>query len=111
MPSPATMNPTKLGDYVNSVLQNVHELTRFYAGCLPAIRFSNFRGRQRADNEMIRVLLSGRRKYSSSEQPQPEPPQTSCRPLTPTDDFGNTHHRQLSYYPLRIKLARHLQWQ
>ncbi|ORX45099.1 hypothetical protein DM01DRAFT_1378218 [Hesseltinella vesiculosa] len=83
MPSPATMNPTKLGDYVQSVLQYVHELTRFYAECLPARRFSNFRGRQRADKEMIRVLLSGGSKYAS-------PPQTSAQPLTPTDDFGNT---------------------
>ncbi|ORX54443.1 hypothetical protein DM01DRAFT_1286669 [Hesseltinella vesiculosa] len=68
IPSPATMNPDKLASYMKAVMASKKDLTTFYGNLLPKLRFLNYRGRQKTDDEMVNILLSGGAKYNSPSQ-------------------------------------------
>ena len=51
------------GDYVNSILTNIHILLPFHDDRFTSLRLLNYIGRQRADAEMVNIFVSGGKKY------------------------------------------------
>ena len=51
------------GDYVNSILTNIHILLPFHDDRFTFLRLLNYIGRQRADAEMVNIFVSGGKKY------------------------------------------------
>ncbi|ORX58335.1 hypothetical protein DM01DRAFT_1372391 [Hesseltinella vesiculosa] len=63
IPSPCTMDLSKLDLYTKAVLERAQLLKDFYAEHLPPLRFLNYRGRQKADGELVNIFLTGGNKY------------------------------------------------
>ncbi|ORX60267.1 hypothetical protein DM01DRAFT_1156593 [Hesseltinella vesiculosa] len=63
IPSPCTMDLSKLDLYTKAVLERAQLLKDFYAEHLPPLRFLNYRGRQKTDGELVNIFLTGGNKY------------------------------------------------
>ncbi|ORX49419.1 hypothetical protein DM01DRAFT_1376270 [Hesseltinella vesiculosa] len=63
IPSPCTMDLSKLDLYTKAVLERAQLLKDFYAEHLPPLRFLNHKGRQKTDGELVNIFFTGGNKY------------------------------------------------
>ena len=79
------------GDYVNSILTNIHILLPFHDDRFTSLRLLNYIGRQRADAEMVNIFVSGGKKYLKQkvqESTYNEKKYPKKRPSTKKEDKG-----------------------
>lgn len=64
IPSAATAQSNVFDEHVKGLLDRFDALTKFYDKEVINLRFLNYIGRQRVDDELVRVLINGGSKYA-----------------------------------------------
>jgi hypothetical protein len=74
LPTAKTARLDRVHERVRALLDALPTLLHFYDITHQAKRFSIFRGKQRADAEMVNIFLSGGKKYNNQQATPSRPP-------------------------------------
>jgi hypothetical protein len=68
IPSPKTVKPDDLNNYIKYMLTHIDVLFDFYNERSAPFNFHNYQGRQRANDELANMLIDGRKKYNKARR-------------------------------------------